>query len=337
MSTTGTHQAAFTEPIERSREVLERCAHLYDPDHITIAVSGGTDSTLAADLTCRLGPEYGLTPDSITHINTGVAVPQSRLVAKTLAEIHDLEFIEQGYRNPQDSIAHRILEHGWPGGYGGSPATGGHGLEWANRKAKPMDEVYVTIDGFQVWVSGARKLESKDRSGNVPDSGVEQDKPRRAWCAIIGGWTSKEKQDYIRERGLPVSEAYFFLGYSGECAACSFDDRGLLDGVDFLSPELGMAIRTLAVWVYMRARRGDIDIDPKQLCWGWEPDHDTYAKDDSDIAQTMVGCDMETCADRTGSTWILDLPDEQVVTRTDVLEYWETGEVPDRFPLNGYN
>jgi 3'-phosphoadenosine 5'-phosphosulfate sulfotransferase (PAPS reductase)/FAD synthetase len=315
--------------------VIAHTARQYgDADHVTIATSGGTDSTVAADVWARYGPEYGLAPDSITHINTGLAVPQSRLVAKVLADMHDLEFIEQGYRNRRDSVAVRVLGNGWCGGYGGSPATGGHGLEWANRKDKPMDEVYVNIDGFQVWVSGARKLESAKRMKNLPDAGLKEDRPRRAWASVIGGWTTGEKRRYIRERGLPVSESYLFLGYSGECVACAFDGSGLLTGVDLLCPELGHAIRTLTVWLYQRARRGEVDIDPKQLCWGWDPDGPPEGPDEPTEAQVMVGCDTETCADREQPNWILDLPAPQIVTRTDVERYWATGEVPDRFPLS---
>lgn len=345
-------QTSFTEPLDRSRDVLRRAARLYDYDHKTIAVSGGTDSVFAADVFCRLAPEFGLEPDSITHINTGASIPQSRLAARIVADMHGLEFVEQGYRNPQDSLAARVLNHGWPGGYGGSPATGGHGLEWANRKDKPMDEIYARTDGMQLWVSGARKLESKKRQGNVPDSGVEQDRPRRVWCAVVGGWTEEEKREYIKRRGLPVSEAYLLLGYSGECVACSFDDKGLLTGVDLLCPELGYAIRYLAVWLYQRVKRAEVDLAPKRLCWGWGPEeelpelaeYDTFGTPDdetevyeivAETAQAMVGCDPESCQNGEQPDWILELPPEQLVTRADVEAHWKTGKIPSRFPVGG--
>jgi len=354
-----TVQQSFTTPIKRSKEVLSRCAKQYDPDKIILAVSGGTDSVVAADVFARYGPEFGLEPDAVAWINTGTAVPQTKVVAKIIAEIHDLEFIEQGYRNEQDALAVRVLNNGWPGGYGGSPATGGHGLEWANRKHKPMDEVYMMFDGFEVWGSGARKLESKNRSGNLPDSGIEQDKPRRAWCSVIGGWTSAEKQRYIKDRGLPVSETYLFLGFSGECTACSFDNGGLLTGIDLLAPELGYCIRSVTVWLYQRIKRGDVDIAPKRLRWGWEPEdeekpdvaeyeyeepiewHWDYAGEESEmekyegheISQEMVGCDEESCGGEVDTGWIEDLPDEQLVTRVDVKDWWETGELPTRYPV----
>lgn len=330
-------QTAFNTPIERSREILSRLSRQYEFDHITIAVSGGTDSIVAADVFARLGPDFGLEPDSITHINTGAAVPQSKLAAKVVADMHDLEWVEQGYRNEQDSLAARVLENGWPGDYGGSPATGGHGLEWANRKHKPMEEVYVSIDGFQCWVSGARKLESKKRQGNVPDSGIEKDKPRRVWCSIISGWTSAEKRRYIKQRGLPVSESYQILGFSGECVACAHDNAGLITDLDLLCPELAFCIRTLGLWLYMRVKRGDVDLAPKRLMWGWDVDQEELETDQqqlTDTAQNMIGCSEENCKtmdDR--PEWVLQLPQNQIVDRSDVEAYWQSGELPGRFPV----
>lgn len=331
-----TKQASFTEPLDRSKEVLRRLARDYDPETIIIAVSGGTDSTVAADVFARLAPEFGLEPDVVTHYNTGASIPQTRLVAKIIAKKHGLDFVEQGYRNKSDSLAHRVLENGWPGGYAGSPAKGGHGLEWANRKNKAGNAVYMQFDGAQVWVSGARKLESKKRSGNVPDNGIQQDKPRRTWCSIIGGWTSEEKRAYIKEHGLPVSESYLFLGYSGECTACAFDDAGIMTDIEILSPELAHAIRSLALWLYMRVRRGDVDIAPKRLCWGWEPGEsmaapETQSQLDKSVAQSMVGCDEDSCSTRDRPDWVLKLPDEQIVTRSDVKEWWESETIPQRF------
>lgn len=353
------YQGSFTGPIERSKEVLERCANQYDFDHITIAVSGGTDSVVAADVFARYGPEYDLEPDSITHINTGAAIPQSRLTAKIMADMHGLDFTEQGYRNQRNALGPRVLRNGWPASYGGHPSELGHGREWANRKDKPMQAVYVDIDGFQLWVSGARKLESKKRQGSVPDSGVDRDKPRRVWVSVIGGWTTQEKREYIKNKGLPVSEAYIALGYSGECTACAFDNAGLLTDIDLLCPELGHAIRTLALWLYQRVRRGDVELEAKRLCWGWEPDgkigpedveqdvvqekitmprkedaadDETPARIEIPTAKSMVGCDEDSCSTREKPTWVLDLPSKQIVDRHDVESHWQTGEVPQRYP-----
>jgi len=210
-----TIQQTFSSPATRSKEVLSRAAEQYgDADHVVLAVSGGTDSIVAADVVARYGPEYGLEPDYVFHARTGTGVPQSRTVAKVLAEMHGLEYIERGPRRDKDTLAYRIIGNGWPGEYTGSFATGGHAIEWANRKDKPMDVLYSDLDGMQMWISGSRDLESDRRSGNIADSAIEvqERRSRRAWVSPIHGWTTSEKVDYLTEHGLPVSEAYLVLG-----------------------------------------------------------------------------------------------------------------------------
>lgn len=315
-------QTSFSSPIDRTREVLSRAKQQGLDEHtLNLAVSGGTDSIVAADIMCRLGPEYGFEPDTVVHVDTGASVPQSRLSARVIAEKWDLNWMKQGYRNPQDSLAARILDNGWPGGYAGSPWTGGHGLEWANRKDKPMNAAYMEFDGQQTWVSGVRKLESKRRSGNVADGAIDRDKPRRTWLSPIVGWTDADKREYILEHGLPVSQAYLVLGFSAECVACSFDDQGLLTDLDLLSPELSHALRTLAVWLYMRVRRGDVELDSKRLCWGWDPDGEEQQTDESPT-QELIGCNAGSCSTRNCPKWIRDLPPEQIIDRQDVSAAW---------------
>lgn len=327
-------QASFTRPVERTREILERAARqLSNEAVVNLAVSGGTDSIVAADVMCRIGPEYGFTPDAVTHINTGASVPQSRLAAKVIAAKHDLEFIEQGPRNQRNALAPRVLRNGWPGAYTGLPSQLGHGREWANRKNKPMDEVYMRWEGQEVWVSGARKLESKRRSGSVANGAIDSDKPRRTWLQPIVGWTSAEKREYVQEHTLPISQAYLIMGFSAECVACSFDDKGLLTDLDLLAPELAHAIRSLAVWLGMLAVRGDVDVDPKQLCWGWEPDGDVDFDDMKNETKEIVGCTAGSCSKRNAPNWIADLPPDQIIDREDTLTAWngDFDAVAERF------
>lgn len=325
MSTT-TKQSTFKTKEEKTREILNRANNqgLHKDDELVLAVSGGLDSAVAATVMCELGPEYGFHPDAITHINTGAGVPQTKLVAKILARRYDLRFIEQGYRKRNGSLGIRVLNNGWPANFAGSPMTGGHGLEWANRKDKPMNAVYMMFDGNQVWISGVRVLESEKRAGNIADSAIEQDKPRRTWISPIMGWTEEEKRDYVIEHNIPVSEAYLILGFSAECVACAYDDTDLLTNLEILCPELAFAIRTVAVWLYMRVRKGEVELAPKRLCWGWNPDEDKQTQEvEESVTQEFVGCSAGNCATKNAPDWVLELDESQIVTRQDVLEVWE--------------
>lgn len=317
-------QSSFITKQEKSREILSRASNQgLTNDTLILAVSGGLDSAVAATVMCELGPEYGFDPDVITHINTGAGVPQTQLVAKKLAERYDLEFVQQGHRNRRDSLGVRVVNNGWPGNFAGSPMTGGHGLEWANRKDKPMNAVYMMFDGDQVWISGVRVLESSKRKANIADSAIEQDKPRRTWVSPIMGWTEEEKREYVLEHDIPVSEAYLILGFSAECVACAYDNTDLLMNIEILCPELSFALRTLAVWLYMRVRAGEVEIAPKRLCWGWEPDETKQIQEKTETTtQEFVGCSAGSCATKKAPEWVLELDESQIVTRADVLEEW---------------
>ena len=343
-----TTQTKFVDPIDSSKQIIKQASELHeDIDTVVLSISGATDSLIAADLAVRFFPDYGDYEFVVMHANTGTAVPQSKLTAKVFADIHDLEFIEAGPRNPQDYLAVRVLNNGWGGGYVGSPATGGHGLEWANRKNKPMQAVYMQIDGMQFWVSGTRVTESDRRSVNLGSRAVDKDNqsPRRIWVSPIYSWDTADKIAYIKERGLPVSEAYEILGYSGECTACSFDDRGVLNDIEILSPELAYCIKTLAVWVGMRAVRGDIDIDPKQLCWGWDPEDGEDETNggqelltpelEETTAQEMVGCAGGNCSTRQAKPWMSEIAQDQIITREDTYTAWNESvtNVSQRFGL----
>lgn len=320
-----TRQATFRSAPEKAQEILKRAAAV-DADTEVVAVSGGTDSVFAAFMTAKYGPEYGVEPDYVVHANTGAAIPQTRLVAKIVAGMLDAEFLEQN----NETLGPRVLSRGWP------PETAeGHYFEYIERKSDVFDKLYSELEGTQLWISGARATESKRRSGNVPDSGIEQDSrnAKLTWCSPIAGATSAEKWDTIIEEHLPVSESYLLLGMSGECVGCSFDDAGLLTDLDILAPNLAWAMRCLTAWLAARAARGDVEITPKQLCWGWDPEtNDTLETDqqtiDGDVTESdWVGCGGSSCGDRDIPDRVRDLQPSQIVDRPDVRTYWETGKL----------
>jgi 3'-phosphoadenosine 5'-phosphosulfate sulfotransferase (PAPS reductase)/FAD synthetase len=332
-----TRQTSFATPDEKARDILRRAAGV-DADTTAIAVSGGTDSIYAAWLAATIGPEVGVEPDVVVHANTGAAIPQTRLVAKVIAEIVDARFVDAN----NGTLGPRVLSRGWPAG-----TIQGHYFEFIERKSDVFDELYHELEGEQLWISGARATESKRRSGNVPDSGLESDSRRAklTWCSPAAGATSSEKWDAIVDERLPVSESYLLLGMSGECVACSFDDAGLLTDLDILAPNLSWALRCLTAWLALRAKRGDVDITPKQLCWGWDPEtNDTQTTDQQTIdgeqtEQDWVGCGGSSCGERDIPDRVRDLEPSQIVDRSDVLEHWETGSldhITERFePASG--
>jgi len=134
-----------------------------------------------------------------------------------------------------------------------------------------------------------------------------------------------EKQDLITEIGLPVSQSYEWLGISGECVACAYDDMQIIGDLNLIAPHLAYAIKSLTVWLYNRARAGQVEISPKQLCWGWEPQTDDQDDPDQERFEEpkedyWIGCDDASCGTREVPDWIDKLPEWQIVDYKDVCD-----------------
>jgi len=333
-----TKQLTFASPEEKAREILERAAR-HEHDHAILAVSGGMDSVLGAELTARFGPEYGIEPSAIVHANTGAGIPQTRLVAQLLACRYGIPFIEGNNK----TLGERVLKHGWP-----AHTAPGHFFERIERKQDVFDAIVAGLEGTQLWISGARSSESEKRSTNVPDSGIDVStrSSKQVWVSPLTGFTAEEKTEWFLESDLPVSEAYLFLGISGECVACAFDDVGILTDLELLAPNLTYAIRQLTALlpVYAGLEGTETEITAKQLCWGWDPDESDSLEEhdrgqlaldggESLEPENPIGCSSSSCGDRDVPEYIRELPPERIVDYSDVLavERGETSELLERF------
>lgn len=279
---------------------------------IFIMVSGGTDSLVAADTVLRWGSEYGIVPDAVCHINTGVGLTLTRETVQGFCTDRGIAYIEAANWTDGEMLAHRILEHGWPARGTAAPGVaGGHQMEFVNRKERVFDGIYRSWPGDHLWVSGVRAAESDRRAGNVGDAPVEfgtvgKRKPRQSWLCPCHGWSEEQKRAHIEEFNIPETPAYDFVGHSGECVACSFDHPTVLNEIRMVDPELAYALARLCVWVYQRIRRGEIDIPLHRALWGWprelersnDTDDDGNAEDgDGSLDQqtlSMIGC--ENCS-----------------------------------------
>jgi len=259
-----------------ARRALERAA---ERDYsIRLAMtSGGKNSLAAADAAWRWGDDYGVAPEAVVHINTGAGLECTREVVREFAAERDLAYIEELNREGGEMLAHRVLEYGFPSGGQGSSRAGGHWPEWVNRKDRVFDATYMGWPGDHLWFSGAFHAESDRRAVNVGDGAVDfgetgKRKPRRTWCSPVHGWVPEDFEDHIAEFGIPKTPAYDWLGYSGDCVACAFDDPRVLNEIRILQPSLAATLERLIGWVYLRARSGRVDYGVHRSVWGWPPE-----------------------------------------------------------------
>lgn len=266
-------QQSFKSTEDKIRETLE-AAEKRDYDYVIALVSGGTDSLCAVDAYDRYHEDYDLPSiDLVVQTNTGTSMPSTLKTAREFCRDRGLPYSEVRNQKEGRMLAHRILEHGFPAHSQGGRGSGGHWPEFINRKQDTWDKVYGGFPGQQLWISGGRVDESDRRAGNLGDGAVDFGEtgdrhPRKTWLSPIHGVLDGEKEQYIEEYDIPETPAYDWLGYSGDCTACSFDDPRVLNEIRIMCPELAYALETLVVWVYQRIRRGDIDQPIERCVWG---------------------------------------------------------------------
>jgi 3'-phosphoadenosine 5'-phosphosulfate sulfotransferase (PAPS reductase)/FAD synthetase len=295
-----TRQSSFASTASKIHQTLEAASE-QDYDHVIALVSGGTDSLCAVDAYNRFRESHDLPDiDLVVQTNTGTTLPQTLKTARRFCAERDLNYLEA--RNQKDGrmLAHRVLEHGWPANSQGGPGSGGHWPEFINRKQDTWDKVYSGFSGEILFISGGRVAESDRRAGNLGDGAVDfgetgDRQPRLTWLAPIHGLLDGQKEDYIEQHDIPKTAAYDFLGYSGDCVACSFDDPRVLNEIRMMCPELAYALETLVVWVYLRIRRGDIDQPIERAVWGTEIEAEASTPDGCQRSLKFGGCSAPNC------------------------------------------
>lgn len=296
MTANQTRQSSFATKEEKIDAVLAEATSL-DLDYVFGLASGGKDS-LSAITAWQLNREkHGLPDiDAVVHTNTGTTFPQTQQTVQRFCAEHGLPYIE--VRNQKDGrmLAHRIIEHGWPAKSQGSPGTGGHWPEFVNRKLDTWDGVYSSFAGRIGFISGGRHAESNRRAANLGDGAIDvgatgDRKPRLTWIAPIHGLLDSEKEAFVDEHDIPVTPAYDWFGFSGDCLACSFDDPRILNEIRIACPELARALEILVIWVYYRIRNGDIDQPIQRAVWGTPLPHELeHVPDEHQRAFTFGGC-----------------------------------------------
>lgn len=168
--------------------------------HVAL-VSGGMDSTVAADVAVRWGH-----CDLLVYLDTGTGVERNRRYVERLA---DWMGVQLWTIRTNVNYGERVREHGFPG-----PSR--HSIMYRSLKERQIQKLAaVAGDDLHCW-TGVRYQESERRMRNVqPES--EAAGGRWYWHAPIADWSKDECRAYIKRFEVPCNPLWDELGRSGDC------------------------------------------------------------------------------------------------------------------------
>ncbi|QCC57268.1 phosphoadenosine phosphosulfate reductase family protein [Natrinema thermotolerans] len=335
-----TKQTSFVDPREKIRTVLERAGER-EYDRTIALVSGGVDSLTALTAVLEYGGEYGITIDAVAHINTGTGLPQTTDTVQQFCADHDLAYIEGINPTTKERAGTQVLDYGWPGaGEGRAFADRKHATAYVLRKERVIEGLYRGFAGDLLFISGAFADESDARARKMAQGAVDFGetggrKPRLTKVSPIYALTEDEVADLIDEWAIPQTIAYDILDASGDCTGCAFSQAGRFGHLWDVAPHLAYAAATLMVWTQQRRARGELNLPPERVLWGWGDldeetvaalrEDDPYYNPDAETGPTTVAnavtIDEEPDADESPAT-------EAKIDHT--LKEWTCSDCDDR-------
>lgn len=276
ISETGTHrskQISLVDPKEKIRRVFERLEGK-EFDLARIDLSGGRDSFLAAEAVRRFGPEYGIELDMVAHYNTGTGIPSTAELVQEYCAERGLPYVEGMNKKPKEMVGPQLLDYGYYGaGEGRVMADRKHATAYVLRKQRVEDGLYRGFEGDILQFSGAYYDESDSRGAKMDGAikwGVAgENKPRLTIASPIYALTEDEVADLVDEWDIPETPAYATLGASGDCTGCAYDQTGRFALLWAEAPNLAYAHATMMVWIQTRRARGELNLPPEQVFFGW--------------------------------------------------------------------
>lgn len=297
---TGSIQSSFLGPIEKIRRVLKRLEG-EDFDLKRIDLSGGKDSFVAAEAVYRLGPEYGIELDMVAHYTTGTGIPSTTKLVQEYCAERGLPYVEGMNKKPKEMVGPQALDYGYYGsGEGRVMADRKHATAYVLRKQRVEDGLYGGFSGDILQFSGAYYDESDSRGAKM-DGAIKwgetgKKKPRLTIASPIYALTEGEVETLAERWNVPEAPAYATLDASGDCTGCAYDQAGRFGNLWAEAPNVAFAHATLMVWIQIRRARGELNLPPERVFYGWGSlddetveallDEDEFYDPDEDIGPT---------------------------------------------------
>lgn len=258
--------------VDQAQDIIQEALDQYDPSHVFILMSGGNDSLASTLVATEVMRRQQTIPWYVVHINTGIGVERTRQFVRTFArEVMAWPFLEYQTKESYDQA---VVENGFPG----APA---HRYMYTLLKERPLLQLIrdhtpdTRLDEYRwnrrdrdgkrehwppkvVFISGARKEESRRRMGHVEP--IQREK-RRIWVAPLTEWTKQDVFNYLApfQGSIPHNPVPDILHYSGECLCGAFAEKGELALLQVFFPD-----------EYERITRLTEDVKANGFPWEWD-------------------------------------------------------------------
>lgn len=200
------------------------------PPKVWALLSGGKDSVAMTSVLSDHGRLAGA-----LFIDTGIACPDTCPFVRDLCQSRGWPL---KVLHPPRTYEELVTKWGFP------KNVVGHSWAYAHLKERALRVAWKELPPEEkMFASGVRRKESARRKRTVGrgfrhNGGIQIINP-------IQEWSTRQVWAYLKEKGLPVSPSYLFLGRSGDCLCGSFSHREEAGVIKRAYPELAERITAL--------------------------------------------------------------------------------------------
>lgn len=231
------------------------CREIYS-DNLWACFSGGHDSLVSTYITSKHRFFKG-----VLHLDTGIGLPQTQKYVIDVCDRYgwDLkiyranENLKKGEIPNYQFYEELVMRFGFPN-------ANSHQIMYQRLKGYSVDRFRRDQKAAGRWATafttGIRWQESRRREKYQGEYFVKKSGKNIMICPILN-FSDQDREDFIREHGLPKNPIYKYYCKSGECLCGAYASRQELLDIEKISPET--YDRLMNIESHVR----------KKFAWGW--------------------------------------------------------------------